>query len=186
MSVFNNRLIVTYLWFFLVLVSTRLQAEDKIENLRPVSLIEFGLADLSGNKDGFVFSVFVVEDSVWTLNEVAQTIRETVGIYAKQCDFNISVRSVQRGTVARHLQDFNESRQAQLLSVLNPERPTVFFVRQTQDRDIAYAYLEHTPSPSQGTIWITRRAKKECRGLLLAHEIGSCCFTFSFSSGRFR
>ena len=178
MIVSCSRWVVIFLLLTLGPVLTCLQADDDIENLREVSLNELGLTEFSDLKNGFALSVFVTDGSEWTLDDVAQTIREAAGIYANQCDFKISVRSVQQGMVALGLQNFNEARQAKLLSILKPERPTVFFVNRTQDRDIAYAYLEHTPSPSQSTIWITRRARKEGRGPLLAHEIGHIALDF--------
>ncbi len=178
MIVSCNRWIVIFLLVPLGLISTCLRADEDIANLRKISLDELGLMQFSDNKNGFAFSVFIMDGSGWTLSDVAHTIREAASIYDKQCDFKISIRSIQQGTVALHLQNFNEVRQAKLLSMLKPERPTVFFIDNTQDRDIAYAYLENTASPSQGTIWITRRARKECRGSLLAHEIGHIALHF--------
>ncbi len=163
-----------------LVASPRLWADNAIENLRSVPLATLGLAGIRypDQDKGFAFSVFVMDDSGWTLSEVGQTIQRAAKIYFEQCRFQLSLRSIQRGTLSGHLQEFNETKQAKLLALLKPERPMVFFVRQTEDQDIAYAYLENAPSPSKGTIWITRRAREQCRGPLLAHEIGHIALNF--------
>jgi hypothetical protein len=120
------------------------------------------------------FSVIVFNDVGWSKTEVERVITEARQIYAKRCRFSLRVRSTEFITVDSNLHRLNDELQEQFLAELGEaKRPIVFFVGDTREPDFAaYAYLEGTISPSQGTAWLTRRAAKECRGPMLAHELG--------------
>ena len=127
------------------------------------------------------FSVFVFNDVGWTETEVERVITEASQIYAKHCRFSLRVRSTKFITVDSNLHRLNDELQEQFLAELGEaKRPIVFFVGDTREPDFAaYAYLEGTISPSQGTAWLTHRAAKECRGPMLAHELGHIALNMS-------
>ena len=120
------------------------------------------------------FEVFVFRNAGWSEREVKRVIAEARDIYARQCRFNLVARQISFIHVEAQLHRINHELQEQLLTrLVDVKRPAVFFIDDTRDEDFAaYAYLEGTASPSQGTAWITRNAARQCRGPMLAHELG--------------
>lgn len=125
-----------------------------------------------GSEAHFSFNVFVFENTDWTLDEVAETIRQAANIFATECGFSIELKKFLSGRVPPAFLQLDTAKQALILGLLNIPRPVVFFINQTANHDYGYSYLAATPSPSQETVWITRRVAPSCRGRLLAHEIG--------------
>ena len=122
---------------------------------------------------GIDFSVVVFREVGWNVREVRRVLREASDIYAHACYFSLNLVAIRYLDVDQSLHRIDEYLQQQLLASLDGfARPTLFFVGDTHAGDFAYAYLEGTASPSQGTAWMSRRVPKRCRGRLLAHEIG--------------
>lgn len=119
------------------------------------------------------FSVIVFNEVGWTENEVNRIIDEANQIYLQECRVSFNVRSIEFATVDGRLHDLTHELQEELLMELSDRpRPIVFFIEKTSEADFAYAYIEGTASPSQGTVWLTRESASECRGSMLAHELG--------------
>jgi len=129
------------------------------------------------------FPVIVFRDVGWTEPEVTRVIREASHIYARECQFTLNVTGIRFVDVSSRLHHLDNRMQEQLLAQLDDiDRPLVFFIGTTSGHDAAYAYLLGTASPSQGTAWLTRQVTKQCRGPLLAHEIGHIALEASHHS----
>lgn len=119
------------------------------------------------------FSVVIMDQSGWSETEVRGVIQQAARIFSRECRVDLNPVSFELVIPRRELRLLTGDLQEQLVEALgNRQRPIVFFIYGTDSDDIAYAYLEETVSPSQGTAWITRRSTRECRGVLLAHELG--------------
>ena len=121
---------------------------------------------------GLEFSVVVFRDIGWGLDTVTNAIKQAAQIYASECDFYFTVNEIRMGGVANRFHNLTEPMQQELIESLNLPRPIVFFINTTTDNDYAYSYQQGTVSPSQGTVWMTRRVVPACHGPLLAHELG--------------
>jgi len=122
---------------------------------------------------GISFAVIVFRDVGWSEAEITDVIAEASRIYARNCHFTIDVTSISFIEIDARLHHLDEAMQQRLLVELGDiDRPIVFFIGATSANDAAYAYLQGTVSPSQGTAWLSRQATTQCRGPLLAHEIG--------------
>jgi len=122
---------------------------------------------------GVSFPVIVFRNVGWSEAEVTAVIAEASRIYARNCRFTLDVTGIRFIEVDARLHHLDEGMQQQLLTELGDiDRPIVFFIGATSGNNAAYAYLQGTVSPYQGTAWLSRQATKQCRGPLLAHEIG--------------
>ena len=122
---------------------------------------------------GMSFAVIVFRDVGWSEVEVTAVIAEASRVYARNCRFTLDVTGIRFIEVDARLHHLDEAMQQRLLVELGDiDRPIVFFIGATSANDAAYAYLQGTVSPGQGTAWLSRQATKQCRGPLLAHEIG--------------
>jgi hypothetical protein len=122
---------------------------------------------------GMGLSVVVFRDVGWTEPEVSQILQETSRIYARECRFSLNFTGIRFIEVDERLHDLDDYLQERLLAELpDIERPVAFFMGRTSGDQTAYAYLQGTASPSQGTAWISRQVAAPCRAQLLAHEIG--------------
>ncbi len=133
----------------------------------------------------FRFAVVVMRDVGWSEAEVARVLREASRIYLQECRFSLEVEGIHYIEVDARVHHLDRMLQEQLLAELDEiGRPTVFFIGATSGDDVAYAYLQGTASPSQGTAWLSRQAAKECRAPLLAHEIGHIALEATRHSGQ--
>jgi len=155
----------------LVLANALAESPEPVD---PVNKQDFDLIRDAPTNSGMSFEVFVFRDAGWSEIEVERVIDEARQIYAGECRFSLIISSMIFISVAPELHRINYRLQEQLLIDLGDvQRPVIFFIDDTLEYDFAaYAYLQDTASPSQGTAWITRNAAKQCRGPMLAHEIG--------------
>jgi hypothetical protein len=119
---------------------------------------------------GFAFSVLVVRNAGWQVDEVATSVRDAATIFLRRCNLPLTVERVLTIDLPAAYQELDEDEEERLVSGLDA-RPAVLFVNRTSEGHRAYSYLERWPIARAGTAWLTRQAPAVCRGALLAHEI---------------
>lgn len=100
------------------------------------------------------------------LNEVWTGVND---IY-QQCDISVSFDTQTTGFEVERIID-RENR-IQLSKKYKNESPTVFFVPNTAEVDVAFSYLPSYDSPLASTFWITDRVSERCLVWITAHELG--------------
>lgn len=52
------------------------------------------------------------------------------------------------------------------------QRPTVFIIDSTEERDVAFSYLPSLARDVSGTAWISKRVSEQCLAWIVTHELG--------------
>ena len=164
---------VFYSLILSLFVTVNIFAESPDQTERKL-LEDFDSIQNAPANSGMTFTVYVFYNAGWSEREVRRVIAEAGEIYARQCRFRLVASSINFIHVDANLHRIDNQLQEKLLKDLGDiERPAIFFIDDTSDEDFAaYAYLKDTQSPSQGTAWITGNAARQCRGAMLAHELG--------------
>ena len=88
----------------------------------------------------------------------------------QQCNLSVSFDT--------HVVDLEEDRgidreaRIELAERQDKKVPNIFYVTQTTEQDVAFAYLPSLNSSLSSTIWITDRVNEKCLAWITAHEIG--------------
>lgn len=123
--------------------------------------------------NGLQIPLVILDGAGWRPSEVWNIWREATAIFRRECRFRLSAHKLRLIGVKPSWQSLDEREQAELLQMLDYDtRPVVFFIGSAEGDFGAFAYLEGTVSPSQGTAWLTREIPRRCRARQLAHEIG--------------
>jgi len=166
----------------LLLVSSSLA--ESPDGVQPDVESDFDLTQYAPDRTVIRFSVVVFDNVGWSESEVRHVLDEAKSIYARECRVELAPTYIQFVDIDYELRKLSQYQQEQVLDQLdNIERPVVLFIDETTELDYAYAYLEGTESPSQGTAWLTRQARAECRGPMLAHELGHIALRADKHSG---
>lgn len=88
----------------------------------------------------------------------------------QQC--GIPVKATVNEVSVETAQDIDVAGRYRLTHEYASDKPGVFIVESTAERDVAFSYLPSLQRDVSGTAWITNRVSDACFAWIIAHEIG--------------
>lgn len=124
----------------------------------------------------------VVVDEARSINFVKSAITAASMLFEK-CQ--ITLKASLRAVVLAPGTSINRETQDHLVANYALQKPALFVVPSTAERDVAFSYLPSLGGGVAGTSWITSRVSDRCFVWIMAHELGHVMFNHAKHSAGF-